>query len=193
MGLFKVLCLALVCFVGVPSIAYAQEKDDNKGTQTESGLNLDLISELPPLGDIKLLYPEFPKLSLQCSGCTITPYKARSSYKSSKDALILSKEAAVHLTSWLKMSDTYVRLEVSYAMTRVRNQDLVILQLLQSQMNRQQINFKYRENALIRQRDFALDQAKISWYENPVLWGIAGIVAGAAVTVGIAHAGPWNN
>jgi len=170
----------MVCFILtmiMPSMAYAEDPPKDETTTPP-----DISTMLPPL-DVKLMYPDFPKLTLSCSLCTITPLTAGTAFTPTEDGIFLNKAASTHLLTWTQLSDSHLRLEVSYAMQRVRNQDLLYLGIMQDQVQRQQSEFALRERALMDQRDFALEQAKRRWYETPEFLIPVGIISGIALTL----------
>ena len=176
----------LVCFTLGMLVSFPAHADDQPGTQPqESAFE---YRPLPMLGDITLMYPDFPRLSLQCAGCSMTPYTAGITPSPSEDGIFLNQMAANHLLSWLQLSDSHLRLEVAYAMTRVRNQDTLMLRTLESQMIAERASASLREQSLISQRDFALEQARTRWYEHPVFVAITTAIVVGGTTVAITYA-----
>lgn len=164
--------------------AYAQDPEG----QTDQPESQFQYRPLPPLSDITLMYPNFPRLSLQCSGCSMTPYTPGVTTPPSEPGIFLNQMAANHLLSWLQLSDSHLRLEVAYAMTRVRNEDTLMLRTLESQMIAERATASLREQSLINQRDFALEQARSKWYEHPVFVGVTTAIITAGATIAITYA-----
>ena len=177
--------IILVCIINIlsPSLAYAEDPGEPGSQQTAFEYR-----PLPQLQDITLMYPDFPRLSLQCAGCSMTPYTPGVTTPPSEPGIFLNQMAANHLLSWLQLSDSHLRLEVAYAMTRVRNEDTLMLRTLESQMIAERANAALREQALINQRDFALEQSRVKWYEHPAFVAIATGIVTAGATIAITYA-----
>tara|TARA_Y100000590_G_scaffold458217_1_gene612446 strand:- start:615 stop:1229 length:615 start_codon:yes stop_codon:yes gene_type:complete len=182
-SVLTIACFSLTSVFASP--AYADDPPAPSATETPAAPTTPRFEfePLPPLEDIILLSPDFPRLTLQCDGCAMTPYTANTPVTFPTDGMFLNRLATVHLLSLLQFSDTQVRLEVAVATARVRNQDTLVLQALQSQLDFERQSAALRQQELINQRDFALEQSRTRWYEQPEFLIPVGILAGIGLTL----------